>query len=167
MILYCSRSLAERLPDVADPPLEELSPLGSWHGHLFRFGRRQCVLLCHNASRYLLFLPGVRKEQLLALRHWHRMLYLAVLEADGTDLARLRRVELALGAMRCVRGTDRSVMATIRVAQQDLKDVLEQSLDSLALDPVAVSLWLNQRPVTVHGERFFPQLRMAECIEAL
>lgn len=35
MILHCSRVLAERLFEVSAAPLEETSPLGNWHGHLF------------------------------------------------------------------------------------------------------------------------------------
>jgi len=167
MILHCSRELAARLPEVSSQPLEEASPLGSWHGHLFRLGRRQCLMFCHDDSRYLLFLPGLRKAQLMDLRRWHRALYLATLEAQGVDLARLRRVELALGPMTYDKFTDRSVMGTIRVARQDLELQLRGEPDVLALDPVAVSLHLNRRPLTIRGAWVWPHEEMAKRIAAL
>jgi hypothetical protein len=49
MIFHCSKKLATKLPDVSSVPLEETSPLGSWHGHLFSMDRRQCVMFCHDA----------------------------------------------------------------------------------------------------------------------
>ena len=67
MILHCSRKLAEKLSGVSLTPLEEASPLGSWHGHTFPIDRRQCVMLCHDRTRYSLFLPGLRKPQFAQL----------------------------------------------------------------------------------------------------
>ena len=61
MILHCSHKLAAKLPDVSSAPLDETSPLGGWHGHLFTLDRRQCVMFMHDATRYALFLPGLRK----------------------------------------------------------------------------------------------------------
>jgi len=34
MIIHCSQKLAAKLPGVSSVPLDETSPLGSWHGHL-------------------------------------------------------------------------------------------------------------------------------------
>ena len=67
MILHCSQKLASKLSPVSPTRLEETSPLGSWHGHLFALDRRQCVMFCHDATRYVLFLPGLRKEHFAEL----------------------------------------------------------------------------------------------------
>ena len=32
--------------------------MGEWHGHVLLLDRRQCVLLCHDLTRYVLFLAG-------------------------------------------------------------------------------------------------------------
>ena len=63
MIIHCSQKLSTKIPDVSPTPLEETSPLGSWHGHLFTLDRRQCVMFWHDATRYVLFLPGLRSTQ--------------------------------------------------------------------------------------------------------
>lgn len=103
MILHCSQKLAAKLTGLSPVPLEETSPLGSWHGHLFTLDRRQCALFCHDASRYVLFLPGLRK------------------------------VELALGPMHFDTATDRSVQSSLRVAQQTLEAWNVMNLDPLAM----------------------------------
>ena len=59
MIIHCSGKLAANLSGVSKTPLEETSPLGSWHGHLFTLDRRKCVMFCHDESRYCLCL-GIR-----------------------------------------------------------------------------------------------------------
>ncbi len=56
MILRCSHKLAAKFSNVSPNPLQETSPLGSWHGHLYTLDRRQCVMFCRDASRFVLFL---------------------------------------------------------------------------------------------------------------
>jgi Domain of unknown function (DUF6933) len=101
MILHCSQRLAAKLPAVSPTPLEEASPLGSWHGHLLTIDHRQCVMFCHDATRHVLFLPGLRKEQFAVLgERWFRSLYLVTLAVIGCPDKQLKKVELALGPMR-------------------------------------------------------------------
>lgn len=84
MILHCSQKLAAKLHDVSPLPLEETSPLDSWHGHLLHLDRRQCVMFIHDETRYVLFLPGLRKVHFDSLgESWFRPLYLASLAAIG------------------------------------------------------------------------------------
>jgi hypothetical protein len=65
VIIHCTQKMAIKLPGVSATPLAETSPLGSWHAHLYTYDRRQCVLFCHDESRYCLFLPGLVKEERL------------------------------------------------------------------------------------------------------
>ena len=54
MIVHCTRKLAAKLPDVSKTASDGSDSLGSWHAGLFMIDRRQCVLFCHDASRYCL-----------------------------------------------------------------------------------------------------------------
>lgn len=168
MILHCSQKLAAKLPDVSPTPLEESSPLGGWHGHLFTLDRRQCVMFCHDATRYILFLSGLRKAHFAELgSKWFRQLYLATLEAYGCAPARIRRVELALGPVRFDTATDRSVQGSMRVAKLDLEALLYQVPNVMDLDPVATSCELNHRPVTIRGKWLWPEQAMLEAVAGL
>ena len=168
MILHCSQKLATKLADVWAAPLEESSPLGSWHGHLLMLDRRQCVMFCHDATRYVLFLPGVRKEQFMELgARVFRPLYLGTLARLGCSEAQLRRVELALGPIRFDTATDRSVQGSLRVAWQDVEAWAMRGANVMDLDAVEVSGTLNERPATVRGRLVWPDKAMHEAVSAL
>lgn len=168
MILHCSQKLAAKLPDVSPAPLEETSPLGSWHGHLFTLDRRQCVLFCHDETRYVLFASGLRKEHFADLGgSCFRPLFLATLAALGCPTAQLRKAELALGPLRFDTATDRSVQGSLRVAKWDVEAWVYQAANVMELDAFALSCKLNERPATVHGKVVWPGDAMREAVGRL
>ena len=168
MILHCSKMLAAKLPEVSSESLEETSPLGSWHGHLIRFDRRQCVMFMHDDTRYALFLPGLRKEHFAVLgARWFRELYTATLAVLGCQDRQIRKVELALGPVRYDTATDRSVQSSMRVAKQDLEARLYRVPNVMLLDPLTAAAWLNDRPVRMHGKLVWPGPAMRERVEVL
>lgn len=168
MILHCSQKLAARLADVSATPLADTSPLGSWHGHLFTLDRRQCAMFCHDATRYVLFVPGLRKAHFAELGgKWFRMLYVATLAMSGYTDTQLKKVELALGPVRFDTAVDRSVQGSLRVAKQDLEAWLYDVPNVMDLDPLAVSCRLNERPTSVYGKCLWPDKAMSEVVAAL
>jgi len=168
MIIHCSKKLAAKLPDVSSVPLEETSSLGSWNGHLFTLARRQCVMVCHDATRYVLFLPGMRKEDLAEFGgKWFRPLFLGTLAALGCSTVQLGKVESALGPIRFDAATDRSVQSSLRVARRDLAAWLVRMDNVVNLDPLAVSCQLNERPGTVYGRWVWPAKAMLEAVANL
>lgn len=168
MILHCAQKLAARLAGVSPTPLAETSPLGSWHGHLFTLDRRQCVMFVHDATRYALFMPGLRKAQFDELgSKWFRLLYTATLAMSGCPDAQIKKAELALGPVRFDTATDRSVQGSLRVARQDLEAWVYQVSNVLELDPLKVSCRLNEQPTTIHGQWLWPDKAMREAVAAL
>jgi hypothetical protein len=165
MLLHCTKKLAAKLPNVSEAPLAEASPLGSWHAHLYTIGRRQCVMFCHDESRYVLFLPGLVKADFEELGRLHRELFLATLVALGIKESLLRRVALALGPFQCDCTTDRSVLGSLRVAGNDLGGLLHRVTNVMECDPLAFSVKLSKRPVSVMGKWSFPDQTMLELIE--
>lgn len=174
MILHCTQKLASRLPAASflpgsgSRPVSQAHSLSSWHAHLFTLDRRQCVLFCHDTTRYALFLPGLRAPQLAELGRWHRELFLATLATQGLGDNRLARVELALGPLCVDHQTDRSVLGSLRVAAQDLKlGALDRTTNVMELDPIATSRWLNERPCRVYNRLVWPEQAMQEIVEQL
>jgi len=174
VILHCTQKLAERIPstiDLPEPDAEldgQTGPLSSWHAHLLVLDRRQCVLFCHDATRYVLFLPGLRAPQLAELRRWHRDLFLAVLQAQGLAHHFIARVGLRLGPLQVDRKTDQSVLASMNRVAGDLQfGLLRETANVMELDPIRTSLWLNDRPCTVHKTWIWPDKAMCEIVEAL
>ena len=167
MIIHCTQKLAAKLPEVSATPLAETSPLGSWHAHLYTYDRRQCVMFCHDESRYVLFLPGLVKSHFTDLGRLHREFFLASLVALGVKEALLGRVALALGPVQFDRNTDRSVLGSLRVADIDLSWLLQDVVNVMDSDPLALSLRLNERPLTVRGRWLWAKEEMLSLIERL
>ena len=64
--------------------------------------------------------------------------------------------------------TDRSVLSGIRIAARDIEyGIMNRIPHVLMRDPLKVSHWLNQRPVTVYGKFIHPDERMGETLEKL
>lgn len=168
MIIHCSQKLAAKLAGVSTAPLVESSPLGSWHAHLFTLDRRQCVMFCHDATRYTLFASGLRKEHFADLGgSCFRPLFLSTLVALGCSTAQLRKAELALGPLRFDKAVDRSVQGSLRVAKWDVEAWVYQVANVMELDAFALSCKLNERPVTANGKNLWPEDEMREAVGRL
>ena len=168
MILHCSRKLAAKLAPVSAAPLKDSSPLGSWHGHLFVVDRRQCVMFCHDATRFVLFMHGWRKERFEELRtRWFFVIFGAVLANMGCSEAQVDRALAAVGEIHFDTATDRSVQGSINIAVRDLWCVVNDVPHVLELDPVATSCRLNERPATVYGKCLYPDRDMLALVARL
>lgn len=174
MILHCTQKLAARIPTITDLPYPEAErdsqagPLSIWHVHLLTLDRRQCVLFCHDATRYVLFLPGLRAPQLAELSRWHRELFQAVLEAQGLVHHQIAHAGLMLEPLCVDRQTDRSVLSSMNRVARDLQfGLLQETSNVMELEPIKTSLWLNHRPCTIHKKWIWPDTAMREIVEAL
>ena len=165
MIIHCTRKLATKLSLMSSTPVKEDSPLGSWNAHMYTIDHRQCVMFCHDLTRYILFLPGLRKQHFVELGNkWFRELYFATLQTMRCPTAHIKQVELSLGPIRFDTATDRSVQGSMRVARQDLDGWLMRIPNVMDLDPLDVSGHLNHRPATVYGKTIWPDRAMLELI---
>ena len=120
-------------------------------------------MFCHDATRYGLFLAGLRKPHFAELgSKWFRELFTATLAVVGVPDTQIKKVELMLGPVRFDTATDRSVQGSINIANQDLQAWVFQLPNVMDVDPLKVSVWLNQRPVTVRGKFIHPDREMQQ-----
>ena len=167
MIFHCTKALAAKLPDVQSTPLADANPLGSWHAHLHVIDRRQCVMFCHDTSRFVLFEAGLKKEQFLNLGKFHKQLYLAALIAMGVPEATLKRVELAMGPARFDTKTDRSVLGTMNQSRFEFDFFLDDYTNILEVDPLITVKWFNHRPLSVRGKYLWADKEMLTLVSSL
>lgn len=172
MILHCTKRLAARLPPelFRDAALAgsdvKHGQLGDWHGHVLILDRRQCVLFCHDRTRYVLFLPGLRTPQFMDLGRLHRELFLATLATQGVPPSHLVYLDATLSALQIDTRTDRSVVGSLRVVADDLRyGSLPRVANVLNLDPVVISNELNQRPCRVRKTFIWPGEAMRNLVE--
>jgi hypothetical protein len=164
-VFHCTRKLAERLPGVSAAPIAESGALGNWHATLVRFDRLQCVLFCHDETRYCLFLPRMRARQLAELGCWHRDLFAASLALEGIADPVVAGAQAALGPARFDSDTDRSVLGSINIALGDLQVYVAAEDHVLDVDALLVSRQLNGRPAMANGKLLWPGPAMRACVE--
>lgn len=167
MIFHCTKKLAGKLPVVSAAGLLETSPLGSWHTHVYTIDRRQCVMFCHDATRFVLFQAGLRQEQFAALGKLHRELFLAALIGQGVTEPALKRVELAMGPAQFDSVTDRSVQSSLNQARFDFDAYLEDCNNVMEVDLMDAVRWLNHRPTQARGVWLHPDKCMLELVGRL
>lgn len=169
MLLHCTEKLAAKLkslPAVADDAGD--SPLGAWHANLIRLDRVQCVLFCHDETRFCLFMAGLKASEFKELGRCHRELFTAVLQSHGVPETEIKRALLALGPLRIDRATDRSVLGTLNRSALDVElGYLHGVPHVLHADPVEVSRWLNERSVMARKKWLWPERLMAERVSQL
>ena len=164
MIFHCTKALAAKLPEVSSVPLADANPLGSWHAHLHVIDRRQCVMFCHDATRFILFQAGLRKEQFSNLGKLHRELFKFALISLGVPDSSIKRVELAMGPAQFDTATDRSVLGTLNQSRSDFDCYIPRYNNILEIDPVDAARWLNERPMNARGVLLWPAKLMLELI---
>ena len=167
MIFHCTKALAAKLPEVSLVPLADANPLGSWHAHLHVIDRRQCVMFCHDTTRFILFQADLRKEQFNNLGHLHRELFKFALISLGVPDSSIKRVELAMGPAQFDTATDRSVLGTLNQSRSDFDHFISDYNNILEIDPVIAARWLNHRPLTARGTWLWPDKSMHELIGKL
>ena len=143
MIIHSSKKLAAKLPNIFSEPQENISPLSSWHARLYHLDRRQCVLFCHDQTRYTVLMLGLVKAQFAELGNLFRDLWFEVLQTQGVPEQKLKQLSLMLGPIELDTNTDRSVQASMRIAKQDLEAMLYRVPNVLSLDPIQTSIDLS------------------------
>ena len=153
MIIHSTQKLAKKLPNVSKEKLEETSPLGSWHVNLYSFDHRNCVLFCHDKTRYTIFIPGLRKKEFNELGRWFKEAFLASLAYMGMDDNQVKRAELVLGTVEFDTSTNRSVLGSLNQMQYMLQGRVVEVENVMLLNPLSVTRWLCNTPVSTKNEK--------------
>ena len=125
-------------------------------------------MFCHDATRYTVFLPGLRKPQFAELGRWFREAFTASLAYMGMSDAEVRRAELALGPVVFDSHTDRSVLSSLTQMKFMLDARVEAVEDVMLLNPLSVTRWLCHTPVNAKGvNTTWPDEAMLERVAAL
>jgi hypothetical protein len=167
MIFHCTKAFAAKLSDVSSVAIADANPLGSWHAHLHVIDRRQCVMFCHDSTRFILFQAGLRKKQFNNLGHLHRELFKFALISLGVPDSSIKRVELAMGPAQFDTTTDRSVLGTLNQSRNDFDHFICDYNNILEVDSVIAARWLNDRPMTARGTWLWPNKSMIELVSDL
>lgn len=170
MLIHCTKKLAAKIPKVSADPLTDSNRFGSWHANLYTIDRRNCVLFCHDQTRFSLFKTGLKKDDFINLDYWFSDLLANLLLKSGYDTNLIKNALDLLDPLQFDTHCNRSVQGTMRVTMEDLDAFLYLNFPSVMDAPIySTSVRLNQRPVTVKGQRecIWPDKAMEEHLKAL
>ncbi len=159
MIIHCTKKLAAKLPHVSDTPLDEPNPLGSWHANLYTIHQHNCIMFCHDKTRFVLFMAGLKQEHFANLDYYFQDLFANTLLKSGYDTHLIEK-SLALLTPACFdTHCNRSVQGSMRTVRvMELAAILYDVGDVMELLPYSTSARLNNRPATVKG------MKSNECL---
>jgi len=174
MIIHSTKKLAQKIPTVSKESLNDINPLGSWHVNFYVIARRNCVMFCHDKTRFCLFIPALKKADLENLDFWFRDVFANTMLKLNYDAKILEKALSFVTPLEFDTSCDRSVQGTMRVAHDDLHSILinTPNLNDLRDAPFySISAQLNDRPVTTKGMKYneclWPIRDMKKFIEAL
>ena len=159
------RSRKPTLSVVRDPAT---NPLSCWHANLILLQRRQCVLFVHDATRFPVFVPALKKNDFAELDWFFQDGFMNTLLKVGAEDRHMKVAEKLLAPLVCDNDCNRSVQGTLNQMGQDMGHMLDYDDASVTdLSPYRTSAWLADRPCTMKGVRdcIWPVRAMLELLE--
>lgn len=148
-VIACTKALFEH-SGFPQAPVPEVgyNPLYSWHAHLFRAGKKNCVLLMNDLTRYQLMFYGVKKEH---YRNFNGLFlhYLAEnLRADQFPESAISTfLSNSGGATIFTKTHNRSILGSINDHAYIVAHWIEQYLPSNEIHLIGLNRKLNDAPM--------------------
>jgi hypothetical protein len=147
-VISCTKKLFE-LSHFPERPVPEVgyNPLYSWHAHIFRTDRKNCILMMNDLSRYQLVWYGVKKEHYVNFDSLFPELIQTNFRAENIDESLIDRYMTGLGQLIFTKTHNRSVLASIN----DHIYFIDRLCDKLPIPGdinfVELSMELNRMPM--------------------
>ncbi|GAA3919998.1 DUF6933 domain-containing protein [Litoribacillus peritrichatus] len=123
-----------------------------WHAHRFPYGDSCCVLLCHDATGFVLSITGLEPPDYHYMSDIIKDLLMAAIEDLGFSPVQSKKLILKLGAVMYDDQCLGSVKEMLSVAWQDLKNLLVDRPNLLLWNPITINQLINERIIKMDGE---------------
>lgn len=168
MNIQCTKKLLDKLPITPVQP-EDVQPLFGWHANLIQLGRRQLLFLLNDATRYPLFVYGVKAANLKDLGALFRQALTETWLAEGIDQQTIDRYLESAGPARITRSTNRSCTSNMVQLMRDLPYYLdgEDLIDNSQLVQTRLSMRFSNRNEKIGKDFLKPREAFMEAFERL
>jgi len=159
--------LTSQRPATAAANDGEETLLSGWHANLITLQGRHCALMVHDATRFPVFIPCLKKSDFAKLDDLFIDIFMNTLLKVGATDAQMQTAHNALAPLVLDSSCDRSVQGTMNQMAQDLEHSLwYRSSKVTDMLPYSTSLWLADRPCTVKGIKgcVWPMKAMLELV---
>lgn len=132
--------------------------IGSWHANITTIQRRQCVVFCHDQTRFALVLIGATTKELKAIDYWFSDLLVNTLLKADIDPALIEATCQQLPALQFDTACDRSVQGTLNQLIQELEWTVQyDGISVMDLPIYSTCVRLSERPRRIKG------MKESEC----
>ncbi|MDX1695987.1 MAG: hypothetical protein R3208_19635 [Ketobacteraceae bacterium] len=128
------------------------NPLNHWHANLLTPQGSHCILFVHNATRFPVLVPDLKKADFPLLEDFFTDIFMNTLLKLGASDQLMERTTHLLAPFVCDTQCDRSVQGTINRMGQDVEHLL--LVDNMAVKdllPYSTSVWLAETLTGVKG----------------
>jgi hypothetical protein len=179
MIIHCTQKLSAKLKSAGHTVSKTLlgsdsteSSIGSWHANITTIQRRQCVVFCHDQTRFALVLIGATAKELKAIDYWFSDLLVNTLLKAGVDPALIEATSQQLPALQFDTACDRSVQGTLNQLIQELEWTVQyDGISVMDLPIYSTCVRLSKRPCRIKGmkesECFWPIEEMTKLLHSM
>jgi len=179
MIIHCTKKLFIKLPEqLTQSATQSITSIGlleqwqHWHANVINIQRKQCVILVHDATRYVVFLPAMTKDKLSDLDLHFQDVFINSLMKAGLDTNLIDKATryLMTDTLELDTTCNRSVQGTMRLMAGELDWSLKY--DGKHIDDIAIystSAWLSDRPCNIKDQKdcIWPIKAMTELLQQL
>lgn len=148
------------------PDLTNENQLFCWHSNIFKLGRKKCVIVMNNVTRYCFILYGLVKKDFTNFDEVVKENIVTNLLANEFDVEKIDLYMDQLGEVHYTATSDRSIISQMN----DMIYSAEHIIDHLAEEREAISLLdlnleLNETPLVKLGS--YPYKLMREALDTI
>jgi hypothetical protein len=142
--IACTKKLFEK-SDFLLSPIPEVGyrSLHSWHAHLFKISRKNCLMIMNDLTRYQLVLYGIKKEHFKDFHHVFRSNLETVLKADKFTEIEIDTVLSNMEKLIYTKTHNRSILGSINDQIYMTKHWIQKYLPTEELNIVGLNIQLN------------------------
>lgn len=166
MIIHCTQKLSVKLKSAGHTVNKTLlasdsveHSIGAWHANITTIQRRQCVVFCHDQTRFALVMIGATAKELKAIDYWFNDLLVNTLLKAGVDPTLIEVSCHQLLPLQFDTTCDRSVQGTLNQLIQELEwSVHYDDISVMDLPIYSTCVRFSERPCRIKG------MKENECI---
>ncbi|TVY10783.1 DUF6933 domain-containing protein [Paenibacillus cremeus] len=166
-IISCTKKLFEQ-SGFPESPVPEVGyqPLYSWHAHFFKMGRKNCLMLMNDLTRYQVFLYGMKKAHYKSFEDLFIQSLTANLKADELPEDQIHKYISRIGAHIYTKTHNRSLIGSLNDQILIGTHWIEPYLSSEELPLIEFNRRLN-RTVMLKLKETYPVEAMKNALEIL
>lgn len=154
--MQCTKKLLDELPPIEDI-VHKPTLLGNWHANLLRIEKRKCVLFTNDETLYSLFVPMLKKPQLLNLSAVFMENLVQTLKYEGLDQHIAQIVDEYENNLSFTKSSSRSILGYMNDFVNSLYFAIERQGGVENLGIMETNRWINKSMVLVRKPFFNPE----------